>query len=490
LRRKGKVVLATVKGDVHDIGKNIVGVVLGCNNYDIVDLGVMVPAQRILDAAVQERADIVGLSGLITPSLDEMVLVAKEMQRRHMKTPLLIGGATTSRQHTAVKIAPSYDGVVSHVLDASRAVGVVSTLLDPLARRQFDESCRAEQERLREVYGEKQARPLAPLAQAREQRLRIEWHEQDIPKPSFAGRRELLDYPLEEIAKHIDWTFFFFAWEMKAHYPEILDSPKYGKQARDLFDNGNRLLQRIIDEKLLHANAAYGFWPCNSDVDDLVVWENDTRACELMRFNMLRQQRQKSQPGGPYLSLADFVAPIGSGYADHLGAFAVTAGIGASELAAQFEREHDDYQAIMTKALADRLAEAFAELLHARVRKQWGYALHEDLSNEELIAETYRGIRPAFGYPACPDHTEKGKLFALLGAQQVGMALTESYMVAPGASVSGLYLAHPKASYFSIGRIGKDQVQDYAQRKGMDVVEVERWLMSKLSYDPDDRRSR
>jgi 5-methyltetrahydrofolate--homocysteine methyltransferase len=487
-RSKGKIVMATVKGDVHDIGKNIVGVVLGCNSYDIIDLGVMVPAARILDAAVEHQADIVGLSGLITPSLDEMVHVAREMKRREMTLPLLIGGATTSRQHSAVKIAPAYDGVVVHVLDASRAVGVVSSLLDPLQRRTFAEANEAEQDRLREIYGAKQARPLLPFAEARQRRLALEFTPQDVPLPSFTGRRELRDIPLNEIAKYIDWTFFFLAWEMKASFPGILDSPKYGKVARELFDAAQSLLRRIGDEKLIQANAVYGFWPAASDGDDIVLFDGDTRANELVRFPMLRQQREKSRNDEPYVSLADYVAPMEGGWKDHVGAFAVTGGLGADELARSFERAHDDYHAIMTKALADRLAEALAEMLHARVRREWGYGAHEDLSNEELIAERYRGIRPAFGYPACPDHTDKHKLFELLRAEDVGISLTESFMMRPGASVSGLYFAHPAAKYFSVGRIGRDQVEHYAARKGMPIAEIEKWLAPRLAYDPDHRR--
>jgi 5-methyltetrahydrofolate--homocysteine methyltransferase len=486
-RAKGKVLLATVKGDVHDIGKNIVGVVLGCNNYEIVDLGVMVPAERILEAALREKADMVGLSGLITPSLDEMVHVAKEMQRRQLTMPLLIGGATTSRQHTAVKIAPAYDGIVTHVLDASRAVGVVSSLLDPITRRKFAEDAFAEQDRLREIYGAKNTRPMLTLQQARDQACVLPFDPAEITKPAFVGRRVLEDIPIAEIVPYIDWTFFFLAWEMKASFPGILESPKYGAVARELLSHAQQMLHEMGDKKLLRARAVYGFWPAQSDGDDIVLFEGESRTREKMRFNMLRQQRQKSREGEPYLCLSDFVAPLG-GVPDHLGAFTVTAGLGADELARKYERDHDDYHAIMTKALADRLAEALAEKLHAQARKDWGYAAEESLSNEELIAEKYRGIRPAFGYPACPDHTEKQKLFELLGPGDIGVTLTESCMMYPGASVSGIYLGHPAARYFSVGRIGKDQVQDYATRKAMPVPEVERWLGSKLAYDPEDRR--
>jgi len=487
-KAKGKIVLATVKGDVHDIGKNIVGVVLGCNNYEIVDLGVMVPADRIVDAAVKEDADMVGLSGLITPSLDEMVTVAKEMQRKQMQLPLLIGGATTSRQHTAVRIAPAYEGIVTHVLDASKAVGVVSHLLDPVQRRKFAEDTFGEQDRLREIYGAKATRPLLSLTDARARRKAIAFVAEDVAKPAFVGRRVLEDVPISEIVPFIDWTFFFLAWEMKASFPGILESPRYGAAARELLAHGKEMLRQMAEDKTVRARAVYGFWPAHSDGDDIVVYADETRTEERLRFPMLRQQREKSRPDEPYVSLSDFLTPVGSELPDYLGAFAVTAGIGADELARKYERDHDDYHAIMSKALADRLAEALAEKLHAQARKDWGYGATESLDNEDLIAERYRGIRPAFGYPACPDHTEKEKLFALLGATDAGMSLTESYMMYPGASVSGIYLGHPEAKYFSVGRLGKDQVEDYAARKGMPVAEVERWLGSKLAYDPEDRR--
>ncbi len=481
---KGKIVMATVKGDVHDIGKNIVGVVLGCNNYEVVDLGVMVHADRILATAAAEHADIVGLSGLITPSLDEMVHVAREMQRLGLELPLLIGGATTSRQHTAVKVAPEYHGITAHVLDASRAVGVVSSLLDAGQREVFAEKTRGEQERLREIHGGKRPRPLLSYEAAVARRTPIEWRSRDIAVPAFTGRRVIEAQSLDEIARYIDWTFFFTAWELKGRFPQILESSEYGPAARELYEHASALLRRIIDEKLLTANAVYGFWPAAGDGDDVVLYTDASRAAELLRFNMLRQQHKKDGDASPCRSLADYVAPAAQGLADHVGAFAVTAGIGAGELARKFEAELDDYQAIMTKALADRLAEAFAELLHQRARRDWGYGRSEDLSNDELIAEKYRGIRPAFGYPACPDHTEKGKLFELLDARAVGIDLTESFAMTPAASVSGLYLAHPEARYFTVGRIGRDQVLAYASRKAMDAREVERWLAPNLGYDP------
>ncbi|MBI2394532.1 MAG: methionine synthase [Deltaproteobacteria bacterium] len=476
-RANGKVLLATVKGDVHDIGKNIVGVVLGCNNFDVIDLGVMVPAEKILQTAVDEKVDIIGLSGLITPSLDEMVHVAREMERRGIELPLLIGGATTSKQHTAVKIAPTYHAETVHVLDASRAAGVVSSLLDPKRKKELDEANRKEQARLRELFSRKQAQPMVSFAEARERRARLAYD--DLPTPSFIGRRELRDVPLGEIAKFIDWTFFFTAWELVGKFPAILDHPQQGKAARDLFGDAQKILKRIIDGKLLSANAAYGFWPAASEGEDIVLYENDDRSREAARFPMLRQQVVKSDDR-PYASLVDFVAP--RGHRDHIGAFAVTAGLGLDALVAEYESMHDNYSAIIAKALADRLAEAFAEMLHARVRSEWGYGKDEQLSNDELIAEKYRGIRPAIGYPACPDHTEKRRLFALLEAPDVGLGLTESCAMTPAASVSGLYFAHPESRYFAVGRVARDQVEDYARRKGMKVEEVERWLAPVLGY--------
>jgi 5-methyltetrahydrofolate--homocysteine methyltransferase len=482
-RAKGKIIMATVKGDVHDIGKNIVGVVLRCNNYEVIDLGVMVACDKILDAAVEHNADVIGLSGLITPSLDEMVTVGKEMQRRKMTLPLLIGGATTSRQHTAVKICPGYDGPVLHVLDASRVVGVVSDLLDTDRRKTLTAKNLANQERLRELFSTRDAPPLTPYAEARQQHVPIEWDANDTSRPEFIGARQLLDFDLREISRYIDWTYFFSAWELRGKYPNILENEHVGAAARDLFENGKKLLERIIDEKLLTANAVYGFWPANTIGDDIVLYADETRTAEAVRFSMLRQQRHR-QSESVYQCLADFVAPKASSIDDWVGAFAVTTGIGESELAQRFERENDDYNSIMVKALADRLAEAFAELLHQRARKEWGTGNDEDLDNEALIAEKYRGIRPAFGYPACPDHTPKGELFELLGAREIGMDLTESFAMTPGASVSGIYLGHPQARYFNLGLIGKDQVEDYAARKKMSIAELERWLAPNLGYEP------
>jgi len=462
-RARGKAVLATVKGDVHDIGKNIVGVVLGCNDYEVLDLGVMVPAERILDTAIEEGCDVVGLSGLITPSLDQMVDVAREMERRGMDLPLLIGGATTSRQHTAVRIAPAYSQPVVHVLDASRVVRVVSDLLDPVRRERLDGENRADQERLRDLHAEKERKPLLPLIAARDNRHRVAFD--DLPVPEFTGRR-LVEPELATLREYIDWQFFFHAWELKGKFPQILDQPA----ARELYDDAQRLLDRIVDQELLVARGVFGFWPAASVGDDVVA--ADTRFCFL---------RQQSDYGDsrPNRSLADYVAPEG----DHLGAFAVTAGIGADELAARFEAEHDDYQAIMAKALADRLAEAFAEYLHEVARRAW-YEKGARLSTEELVAERFRGIRPAFGYPACPDHSEKSKLFALLGAEEAGLTLTETHAMMPAASVSGIYLAHPEVRYFSVGRLARDQVEDYASRQGISTAEAEARLRPNLGYEP------
>ena len=474
-RAQGKVILCTVKGDVHDIGKNIVGVVLGCNNYEVIDLGVMVPADVLLDTALEERCDIVGCSGLITPSLDEMVHVAKEMERRGIDLPLLIGGATTSRQHTAVRIAPSYSHPVVHVIDASRVVGVVSSLLDPERRTTLDEGNRELQAKLRAQHEEREKTPLLPYRIALQHRTPITWSADDVPTPPFTGSRTL-EPALEELRAVIDWTFFFAAWELKGSYPQILDHTNFGPQARELFADANELLDEIVAAGSLQARTAYGFWRANSEGDDIVLASGVT-------LPMLRQQAERG-PDDPNRSLADYVAPMETGLPDHVGAFAVTAGLGCEELVKRYEAEHDDYRAIMVKAIADRLAEACAEWLHAMVRREW-YAPDEQLSNEDLIAERYRGIRPAFGYPACPDHVLKRRLFDLLGAREIGMELTEHCAMLPAASVSGIYLAHPAARYFNVGRIGKDQVEDYARRLGESVTEAERWLRPNLAYDPD-----
>jgi 5-methyltetrahydrofolate--homocysteine methyltransferase len=483
---KGRILLATVKGDVHDIGKNIVGVVLGCNNYDVVDLGVMVQAEKILDTAVEKQCDIVGLSGLITPSLDEMVYVASEMQRRQLDQPLLIGGATTSRAHTAVKIAPAYEGSTAHVLDASRVVNVVSDLLSPERRPGFDAKNRHEQEKSRKLFEHRQDRELIDLEIARENRAEINWKSGDLPTPAFQGRRIVDDVSLGELADYIDWTFFFSAWDLKGKFPKILEHERHGAAARELYEHGRALLDRIIEEELLTPRGVYGFWPANQDGDDIVVWADAAREREHLRFHMLRQQAVKRNEQ-PYFSLSDFVAPSGAGIDDYVGAFAVTTGIGADALARRYEQEHDDYNAIMVKALADRLAEAFAELLHQRARRDWGYEPDEGFTNDELIAERYRGIRPAFGYPACPDHTEKQTLWSLLDADAIGISLTEHFAMSPAASVSGIYLGHPEARYFAVGPIDQEQVEDYARRKGMTVAEAERWLQPNLGYTQKGR---
>jgi len=478
---RGKIVMATVKGDVHDIGKNIVGVVLGCNNYDVVDLGVMVPAAKILDAAIAEKADLIGLSGLITPSLDEMASVAKEMERRGMKVPLLIGGATTSRQHTAVKIAPHYAQAVIHVLDASRSVNVVSDLLSEERRGAFVAATRVEQEKLRALHAGRQEKPLLPIADARSNAARLDFAAGTSPSPAFLGRRVVDDVRVEDLVPFIDWTFFFSAWDLAGKFPKILDDPKVGAAARDLYENGRRLLDEVIAKRWLTPRAVYGFWPARSLGDDIVLYGAEDLAHEVGRFPMLRQQGV--QPDGkPNRALSDFVAPAGAKVADHVGAFAVTSGPETDEIARRFQKDNDDYRSILMKAIADRLAEAFAEFLHARARKDWGYGAAEALSNADLIAERYRGIRPAFGYPACPDHLPKRRLFSLLGAEEVGIVLTETCAMIPASSVSGLYFAHPDARYFTVGRLGRDQIEDYAARMEIPVDEAERWLASNLGY--------
>ena len=479
-QKQGKVLLATVKGDVHDIGKNIVGVVLGCNSYEVIDLGVMVSCDRILETAIAEQVDIVGLSGLITPSLDEMVMVAEEMERRSMTLPLLIGGATTSKQHTAVKIAPAYSGQTVHVVDASRVVDVVSSLLSETQQAVFGVANREAQETLRQQYSARRQQPLQDVAEAKANRLAINWRHEFVPKPAFLGRRLLDSVPIETLVPYIDWTFLFAAWELKGTFPAILDHPKLGAAARELYEHARGLLDRIVAERLLTARGVYGFWPAVSDGDDIVVYSDESRSEEITRFNMLRQQERHTD-GRPNLSLADFIADRASGVNDYIGAFAVTAGIGADALAQQFERAHDDYNAILVKALADRLAEAFAAYAHHQARGDWG--IDTEVTPEDIRAERHRGIRPGFGYPACPDHSEKFKLFELLGAQDAGVSLTEHAAMLPAASVSGLYFAHPAARYFSINRVGRDQIADYARRKGCTVADVERWLRPLLSYE-------
>ena len=527
---QGRIVMATVKGDVHDIGKNIVGVVLQCNNYDVIDLGVMVPAEKILETAREKDADIIGLSGLITPSLDEMVHVAQEMERQDFRLPLLIGGATTSRAHTAVKIAQHYRESVVHVLDASRAVGVVSALLNPDAKVKFDTTTRTDYERLRGEHANRtREKKMLTLAQARANRLTIDWTEYSPPVPEFLGRRALSsDIPgavegsrgptenlgtandghsviprdpssplrsarddgirpvnLEILIDYIDWSPFFHTWELRGRYPAILEDEVVGEQARELFADAQKLLRQIIAQKSLTARGVYGFWPANSLGDDVEIYRNDDRRDVIATFHFLRQQMLKPTGQSNYC-LADLVAPKESGNPDYIGGFAVTAGIGADQLAKHFQGEHDDYNAILTKALADRLAEAFAEYLHREARIAWGFGEREILTNEELIRERYRGIRPAPGYPASPDHVEKRTLFDLLDAErETGIRLTESYAMHPGASVSGLYFSHPDSRYFAVGKIERDQAMDYAVRKGESLGEIEKWLSPNLNYEPE-----
>jgi 5-methyltetrahydrofolate--homocysteine methyltransferase len=483
VKAQGKIVLATVKGDVHDIGKNIVGVVLACNNYEVIDMGVMVPAEKILERAKAEKADVIGLSGLITPSLDEMVHVAREMERLEFKLPLLIGGATTSRAHTAIKIAPHYSEPVVHVLDASRAVPVTTSLLSDENKPAFVTQLRLDYAAVRKAHATPK-QPMVSLSEARARRTPIEWKAEDIATPSFTGVRVLDNFPLAELRSYIDWSPFFHTWEMKGVYPRILDDERQGAQARQLFAEAQTLLDRIIDENLLTARAVYGLFPANAVGDDVELYTDDSRATVQTKFYFLRQQANR-EGSEPCRSLVDFIAPKETGLNDSIGAFAVTSGIGLKELVEKFKAQNDDYNAIMAEALADRLAEAFAECLHKRVRQEWGYGCSEHLGSDDLIAEKYRGIRPAPGYPACPDHTEKGTIWRLLDVEaKTGIQLTESFAMWPGSSVSGFYFAHPQSRYFAVGKIDRDQVVDYAERKGMSITEVERWLGPNLGYDP------
>jgi 5-methyltetrahydrofolate--homocysteine methyltransferase len=527
---QGKVLLATVKGDVHDIGKNIVGVVLACNNYEVIDLGVMISSDKILTAAKELGVDVIGLSGLITPSLDEMVHVAKEMEREGFALPLLIGGATTSKAHTAVKIAQHYKNPVVHVLDASRAVGVVSALLSESQRGEFIANNNLEHERARIAHERKRpGKPLLSLGESRKRAFRTDWKTIDIPTPAFTGLKVIDDLPVREIAAYIDWSPFFHAWEIRGRYPALLDDPEIGPRCRELFNDAQALLNRLINEKLIRGKAVYGFFPAAvavagpatgresdfikighpelvegpltigspsaeqptaaqraaSTTDDIILYTDETRTEILTVFHTLRQQMDKPE-GQPNYALADFIAPKDSGRRDYLGAFALTTGLGVDEVVRQFEADHDDYNSIMTKALADRLAEASAEWLHLQARIAWGFGKDEHLSNEDLIKEQYRGIRPAPGYPACPDHTEKRPLFDLLGAEKnAHVTLTENFAMNPASAVSGLYFAHPEAKYFGVGMIARDQIEDYARRKGLDIATVEKWLAPNLGYDPD-----
>ncbi len=480
---RGKILLATVKGDVHDIGKNIVGVVLGCNNYEVIDLGVMVPCEKILLEAKRHGVDIIGLSGLITPSLDQMAHVASEMEREGLQTPLLIGGATTSAKHTAVRIAPAFSQPVVHVLDASRCVGVVDRLLSENLYPEMVAENRKLQSQLVASYRQRQVK-LTPYAEACQKRFATDWSTVRIDQPAFLGPRVLRDFDLQKLVKYIDWSPFFMAWELKGKYPAILEDATYGKEARQLFADAQDRLAEMIQQQQITAHAVYGFWPAASQGDDIILYTDDQRTEMLTRFHFLRQQWER--PGqSDFRCLADYVAPLDSGRKDYLGAFVCTTGVGAEELAQRHAAQHDDYTSIMVKSLADRLAEAFAEWLHAQARRDWGFGADERLTQAEMIDECYRGIRPAPGYPACPDHTEKQTLFDLLHAtRQIGVELTESFAMLPPASVSGFYFAHPEARYFAVDRITRDQAQAYAARKQMSLKEIERWLAPNLGYDP------
>ncbi|HKI88140.1 MAG TPA: vitamin B12 dependent-methionine synthase activation domain-containing protein, partial [Draconibacterium sp.] len=475
-----KVLMATVKGDVHDIGKNIVGVVLGCNNYDIIDLGVMVPTEKILDTAIKEKADVIGLSGLITPSLEMMVDIAKEMERRKMDIPVLIGGATTSKIHTAVKIEPEYSHPVIHVKDASLAVNVVSNLV--AKNQNYIEKVKNDYAEIRSFQGKRKAKTYLTLEQAQQNKFQINWEDTPVYKPNFLGVKQLIDYPLEELRKYIDWTFFFLTWGLKGHYPQILNDEKQGDAAKKLYAEANEFLDEIIEKKMLQANAVFGIWPANADGDDVILYEDESCEKEAGRFYHLRQQELKKE-GQPNYSLADFVAPVESGVADYCGGFATTAGIGIEKWKDQYRADHNDYKAIMLEALADRLSEAFAEVLHLKVRKEyWGYVPDENLSLEDLLKVKYQGIRPALGYPACPEHSEKENLFNLLKAEEAGITLTEHFAMYPNASVSGEFFVHPESRYFSLEKVGKDQVEDYARRKGKTVDFIEKFLPTNLNY--------
>ncbi len=475
-----KVLMATVKGDVHDIGKNIVGVVLACNNYEIIDLGVMVPTEKIIDTAIKEKVDVIGLSGLITPSLEIMVDVAKEMKRRNLDIPILIGGATTSKIHTAVKIEPEYDHPIVHVKDASLAVNVVSNLI--AKNQKYLDKVRDDYKEIREFQGKRKAKDYLTLPQARRNSFKIDWNNTPIYTPNFIGVKHLIDYPLEELRKYIDWTFFFITWGLKGHYPQILNDEKQGEAAKKLYAEANEFLDEIIEKKMVQANASFGIWPANSDGDDIVLFDAENQKKELGRFYHIRQQEKKKQ-GVSNFCLSDFVAPVHSGKTDYCGAFVTTAGIGIEKWKDQYRADNNDYKAIMLEALSDRLSEAFAELLHLQVRKEyWGYAPDEDLSLDEILKIKYQGIRPALGYPACPEHSEKENLFELLDAEKIGISLTEHYAMYPNASVSGQFFVHPESRYFSLEKIGKDQVADYAKRKGKSVEFVEKFLPTNLNY--------
>ncbi len=480
---RGKILMATVRGDVHDIGKNIVGVVLGCNSYEVIDLGVMVPCEKILETATREKVDIIGLSGLITPSLEEMAHVAKEMERQNFSVPLLIGGATTSAKHTAVKIAPHFSRPTVHVLDASRSVGVVERLTNPKSVDQLDRENRELQEQLRASFEKRQQVKLLAYVDACKQHFPTDWSAIAIDKPAFLGTRVLSDVALEKLIPYIDWSPFFMTWELKGKYPAILADEKLGEAAGKLFADAQEMLAEIARDQRLTANAVYGFWPAAAEGDDVIVYEDESRHSERARLHTLRQQWHRVGQK-EFRALSDYIAPADGGPEDYVGGFAVTTGIGCDALCAQYDAQHDDYNSILAKALADRLAEAFAEYLHQLVRREWGYGGDENLTTDELINERYRGIRPAPGYPAQPDHTEKPTLFKLLDAERAtGIKLTETYAMHPAASVCGLYFAHPQARYFAISHVGRDQVESYAARKGMTIEEVERWLAPYLAYN-------
>jgi len=486
----GKVLLATVKGDVHDIGKNIVSVVLSCNNFEVIDLGVMVPCDKILNEAVKHKVDVIGLSGLITPSLDEMVTVAQEMEKRNLKIPLLIGGATTSKRHTAIKIAPNYGGITLHVLDASKSVNAVTSSIKTINDNGFTKKIQREYEKIRNEYARKIGKTeYLSLEESRENKFIIDWSVFNTLQPKQPGLTLFNNFDLNEIAKYIDWTFFFHAWDLKGVFPRIFDNPDYGKEAQKLYEDAQTLLKKIIDEKLLVANGIVGIFPANSNKnDDIEIYECEKRDKIIKTAHTLRQQR-KHTAGIANYALSDFIAPVESGKKDYIGAFACTTGINTDKIVKHFENENDDYNAIMVKALADRLAEAFTELVHKKVRKEiWGYSENEIFSVNELLKERYIGIRPAAGYPAQPDHTEKNIIFDLLEVEKnTGISLTESYAMYPAASVSGFYFANPMSKYFSVGKIGKDQVQNYAERKNMSVEEVEKWLTPILGYNKNGK---
>lgn len=478
--KRNLVLMATVKGDVHDIGKNIVGVVLACNNFDIIDLGVMVPTEKIIDTAIKEKADVIGLSGLITPSLEVMADVAREMERRGLDIPILIGGATTSKIHTAVKIETEYSHPVIHVKDASLAVNVVSNLI--AKNQKYLDAVKADYAEIRSFQSKRKPKNYLTLEQARRNKFKIDWDNTPIYKPNILGIKKILDFPISELREYIDWTFFFITWGMKGHYPQIFNDGEQGEAAKKLYAEANEILDEIIEKKMLQANAVIGIWPANSDGDDVILYEDESRQKEIGRFYHIRQQELK-KPGIPNFCLSDFVAPLESGKIDYCGGFVTTGGIGIEKWKDAYRADNNDYKAIMLEALADRLAEAYAELLHLQVRKDfWGYVPDENLTQDDLLKVNYQGIRPALGYPACPEHSEKGNLFNLLKAGEIGVTLSEHFAMYPNASVSGEFFVHPESRYFSLEKIGKDQVEDYARRKGETVEYIEKFMPANLNY--------